>query len=162
MVCGLKPRPSGEVAASADGEGFVGLSFSAVWSNFFFQAKKKEAKKSLVTTTAAVSRAKAPGRNYKLLPALATNSPPDYSLNASRPQRFKVSEKLRRVAPLNAFWVSELINACFLTVGAVVPDCPIKMAAGASPRPTKEVVVIWQNEIILFMLYYLLLPETTI
>ena len=25
-----------------------------------------------------------PGRNYKLLPALATNSPPDYSLNASR------------------------------------------------------------------------------
>ena len=29
----------------------------AVWSNFFFQAKKKEAKKSLVTTTAAVSQA---------------------------------------------------------------------------------------------------------
>ena len=31
------------------------------------------------TTAGAV-----PGRNYKLLPALATNSPPDYSLHASR------------------------------------------------------------------------------
>ena len=60
------------------------------------------------------------------------------------------------------FLVREKINACFLTVGAVVPDCPNKMAAGASHRPTKEVVGIWQNEIILFMLYYLLLPETTI
>ena len=72
-------------------------------SNFFFQAKKKEAKKSLATTTATVSRAKAPGRNYKLLPALATNSPPDCLLNASRPQRFKVSVKLRRVAPATLF-----------------------------------------------------------
>ena len=27
-----------------------------------------------------------PGRNYKLLPALATNSPPDYSLHAPRPR----------------------------------------------------------------------------
>ena len=33
------------------------------------------------TTAGAV-----PGRNYKLLPALATNSPPDYSLHASRPR----------------------------------------------------------------------------
>ena len=32
------------------------------------------------TTAGAV-----PGRNYKLLPALATNSPPDYSFHASRP-----------------------------------------------------------------------------
>ena len=38
------------------------------------------------------------GRNYKLLPALATNSPPDCLRSASRPQRFKVSVKLRRVA----------------------------------------------------------------
>ena len=29
-----------------------------MWSNFFFQVKKKEAKKSLVTTTAAVSQAR--------------------------------------------------------------------------------------------------------
>ena len=44
----LKPRPSGEVAASADGEGYCReLSSSTVCSNFFFQAKKKEAKKSL-------------------------------------------------------------------------------------------------------------------
>ena len=33
------------------------------------------------TTAGAV-----PGRNYKLLPALATNSPPDYSFHASRPR----------------------------------------------------------------------------
>ena len=122
-------------------------------SNFFFQAKKKEAKKSLATTTATVSQTpqrsfgmrenkrlfshcrdfrprlsvifffqakkkeakkspghlrlcpglKAPGRNYKLLPALATNSPPDCLLNASRPQRFKVSVKLRCVAPATPF-----------------------------------------------------------
>ena len=115
---------------------------------FFFQAKKKEAKKSPATTTATVSQTpqrflvlektyvrfltvgtdvlgcplssflsaekeakrhrrllprlcpglKAPGRNYKLLPALATNSPPDCLRSASRPQRFKVSVKLRRVA----------------------------------------------------------------
>ena len=102
-------------------------------SNFFFQAKKKEAKRHRDTCDCVPS-----------------------------PATLKVSEKLRCVAPLNAFWVSELINARFLTVGTVVPDCPNKMAAGASPRPTKEVVGIWQNEIILFMLYYLLLPENTI
>ena len=62
----------------------------------------------------------------------------------------------------NALLVREETNACFLTVGTDVLGCPNKMAAGASPRPTKEVVGIWQNEIILFMLYYLLLPETTI
>ena len=66
---------------------------------FFFQAKKKEAKKSPATTTATVSRAKAPGRNYKLLPALLAFSPPDCLRSASRPQRFKVSVKLRCVAP---------------------------------------------------------------
>ena len=33
-----------------------------------------------------------PGRNYKLLPALATNSPPDYSLNASRPSPIKATK----------------------------------------------------------------------
>ena len=43
----LKPRPSGEVAALADGEGFCRDGFSTVRSIFFFQAKKKEAKKSL-------------------------------------------------------------------------------------------------------------------
>ena len=55
---------------------------------FFFQAKKKEAKKSPVTTTATVSRAKAPGCNYKLLPALAIDSPPGCQCGyaaASRP-----------------------------------------------------------------------------
>ena len=116
-------------------------------SNFFFQAKKKEAKKSLGLLPRLCPGLKAPGRNYKLLPALATNSPPDCLRSASRSQRFLVRE---------------FINACFLTVGTFVLGCPNKMAAGASPRPTKEVVGIWQNEIILFMLYYLLLPETTI
>ena len=66
-------------------------------SNFFFQAKKKEAKKSLGHLRLCPGL-KAPGRNYKLLPALATNSPPDCLRSASRPQRFKVSVKLRRVA----------------------------------------------------------------
>ena len=81
---------------------------------FFFQAKKKEAKKSLghlrlcpKPRNALLVREKTnacfltvgtdvlgcpkrtaagavPGRNYKLLPALATNSPPDCLLNASR------------------------------------------------------------------------------
>ena len=49
-----------------------------------FSGEEKRSKK-VAGTLATVSRAKAPGRNYKLLPALATNSPPDYSLNASRP-----------------------------------------------------------------------------
>ena len=34
-----------------------------------------------------VANASTPGRNYKLLPALATNSPPDCLLNASTPGR---------------------------------------------------------------------------
>ena len=84
---------------------------------FFFQAKKKEAKKSLATTTATVSRAKAPGRNYKLLPALATNSPPDCLRSASRPQRSLVCEKT---------------NTCSFTVGTGVPDCPIVVFEKAS------------------------------
>ena len=75
-------------------------------SNFFFQAKKKEAKRHRDTCDCVPS-----------------------------PATLKVSEKLRCVAPLNAFWVSELINARFLTVGTVVPDCPNKMAAGASHPP---------------------------
>ena len=53
---------------------------------FFFSGEEKRNKK-VAGTLAIVSRAKAPGRNYKLLPALATNSPPDCLLNASRPQR---------------------------------------------------------------------------
>ena len=92
---------------------------------FFFQAKKKEAKRHRRLLPRLCPGLKAPGRNYKLLPALATNSPPDCLLNASRPQRFKVSVKLRCVAPLNAFWVSELINARFLNVGTDVLGCPI-------------------------------------
>ncbi len=40
------------------------------------------------TTAGAV-----PGRNYKLLPALATNSPPDYSLHASRPTPYDRGQK---------------------------------------------------------------------
>ena len=54
---------------------------------FFFQAKKKEAKKSPGHLRLCPGL-KAPGRNYKLLPALATNSPPDCLRSASRPQRF--------------------------------------------------------------------------
>ena len=40
------------------------------------------------TTAGAV-----PGRNYKLLPALATNSPPDYSFHASRPPPYDRGQK---------------------------------------------------------------------
>ena len=40
----------------------------------------------VLTDCASEAAGAVPGRNYKLLPALATNSPPDYSLNASRPR----------------------------------------------------------------------------
>ena len=66
---------------------FVETGLSTVWSIFFFQAKKKEAKKSPGHLRLCPGL-KAPGRNYKLLPALATNSPPDCLRSASRPQRF--------------------------------------------------------------------------
>ena len=39
---------------------------------------------------------------------------------------------------------------------------PAKIPAGASPRPTKEVKSAWQNDIILFIMYCLLLLKTTI
>ena len=48
---------------------------------------------------------KPPGRNYKLLPALAIDSPPDCQCGfaaASRPQRSFIFEKTSRVAPRNA------------------------------------------------------------
>ena len=46
-----------------------------------------------------------------------------------------------------------------LSVGTDVPGCPNKTAAGASPRPTKEVENIIQNGIILFKLYRLLFQK---
>ena len=49
-----------------------------------------------------------------------------------------------------------------LTVGTGVSGCPKRTAAGASPRPTKEVKSAWQNDIILFIMYCLLLLKTTI
>ncbi len=58
-----------------------------------------------------------PGRNYKLLPALATNSPPDYSLHAPRP-RPTIGASPRP------------------TIGA--SPCP---TIGASPRPTISDIV---------------------
>ncbi len=50
----------------------------------------------------------------------------------------------------------------FLIVGTDVLDCPNRTAAGASPRPTKEVARICQNEIIRFKIKRLLLRKTTI
>ena len=57
-----------------------------------------------------------------------------------------------------------------LTVGTSVPTkltggrnpSPAKIPAGASPRPTKEVKSAWQNDIILFIMYCLLLLKITI
>ena len=46
VKCILKPRPSGEVAATADGEGICRDFRPRLSVIFFFQAKKKEAKKS--------------------------------------------------------------------------------------------------------------------
>ena len=46
-----------------------------------------------------------PGRNYKLLPALATNSPPDYSRSASRPAlRNKVNLRVYQTTPTQKFF----------------------------------------------------------
>ena len=61
----------------------VGTDVPDCVGNLLFSGEEKRSKK-VVGTLATVSQAKAPGRNYKLLPALATNSPPDCLLNASR------------------------------------------------------------------------------
>ena len=105
----LKTRPPGEVAALADGEGYCRDFRPLIVRYLLFSGEEKRSKK-VAGTLAAVSRAKAPGRNYKLLPALATNSPPDCLRSASRPQRSLVCEKT---------------NTCSFTVGTGVPDCPI-------------------------------------
>ena len=63
-----------------------------------FSGEEKRSKKVAGDYYRGCARAKAPGRNYKLLPALLAFSPPDCLRSASRPQRFKVSVKLRRVA----------------------------------------------------------------
>ena len=53
----LKPLAPGEVSRLVVTERELQQqAFPTVWSNFFFQAKKKEAKKSLATTTATVSQ----------------------------------------------------------------------------------------------------------
>ena len=41
------------------------------------------------------------------------------------PQRFLECSMTCRVAPATLFWVSEKINACFLTVGTFVLGCPL-------------------------------------
>ena len=50
-----------------------------------FSGEEKRSKKVAGDYCRDCVPADAPGRNYKLLPALATNSPPDCLLNASRP-----------------------------------------------------------------------------
>ena len=72
MVCGLKPRPSGEVAATADGEGYCrDFRPFGCMRYLLFSGEEKRSKK-VAGTLAIVSRT---------------------------PQRFKVSVKLRCVAP---------------------------------------------------------------
>ena len=66
----------------------------------FFRRRKKKQKSRRRLLPRLCPGLKAPGRNYKLLPALLAFSPPDCLRSASRPQRFKVSVKLRRVASL--------------------------------------------------------------
>ena len=67
-----------------------------------------------------------PGRNYQLLPALATNSPPDCLLNASRPRLceakysglyFCLKSSLRSVLS-----VKSLLAFCFLSK-SILLDC---------------------------------------
>ena len=58
--------------------------------DLLFSGEEKRSKK-VAGTLATVSRTKAPGRNYKLLPALAIDSPLGCQCGyaaASRPQRF--------------------------------------------------------------------------
>ena len=57
-TCSFKASPFGRGGGTSRRRGFICRDRRplAVWSIFFFQAKKKEAKKSLVTTTATVSR----------------------------------------------------------------------------------------------------------
>ncbi len=85
---------------------------------FFFQAKKKEAKKSPVTTTATVSR---------LTPQVAIiNCSPLWLQTAHR------AVCLTRRAR-NAFGVRENTNARFSTVGTDVLGCPNRIAGGETP-----------------------------
>ena len=69
-------------------------------SYLLFQVLKKKQERRWRLLPRLCPGLKAPGRNYKLLTALLAFSPPDCLRSASRPQRFKVSVKLRRVASL--------------------------------------------------------------
>ena len=68
------------------------------------------------------SPAYGPGRNHRLLPALATNSPPDCLLHASRPQRGSQAT-LSGTAPCLSLW--ERWQPKELTERACLPRPPI-------------------------------------
>ena len=94
------------MAASADGEGYC-RDFRPLdcVEYLLFSGEEKRSKK-VVGTLATVSQT---------------------------PQRFLVIARLCRIAPLNVFWASELINTRFLTVGTDVLGCPI-VGSGKSMR----------------------------
>ena len=96
----LKPLTPGEVARFTVTERALQEQASqTVWSNFFFQAKKKEAKKSLATTTATVSQA---------------------------PQRFQVREKTNACYfTVGTDVLGCPIVVLSFTVGTDVLGCPI-------------------------------------
>ena len=96
------------------------------FSNFFFQAKKKEAKKSL----GHLRLCPKPRNALKLVRSFA----------ASRPQRFLECSMTCRVAPATLFWVSEKINACFLTVGSFVLGCMRYLLFSGEEKRSKKVV----------------------
>ena len=100
---------------------------------FYFQAKKKEAKKS-------------PG-HLRLCPG---------PRNA-----FLVSAKPCRVAPLNSFRCERKQTIVLLLLGQAFVDCPNKMAAGAPPYGRKGRLYM-TNEIIRFKIYHLPLLQITI
>ena len=73
----IKPLTPGEVARLAVTERDAGTDVFGCVGYLLFSGEEKRSKK-VVGTLATVSRAKAPGRNYKLLPALAIKSPPGF------------------------------------------------------------------------------------
>ena len=87
---------------------------------YLFLLEEKRSKKVVGDYYRDCVPADAPGRNYKLSPALAIDSP--RAVNAAAPPRR---------AP-QRFLVWEKTNARFLTVGTGVPDCPNMVSVKAS------------------------------
>ena len=68
---------------------------------------------------------------------------------------FTFVNRFRRISSFFCIFSGEYTaprdKTTFKIVGTGVPDCPNRTTAGASPRPTKEVISVCQNEFILFI-----------